>query len=74
MTKLNWEAAFKLTLYKNNKVMLEQFYDTFPLARKAGNYFLTTSEQDGIRRGYKIDDIRFDLEVIKKGDVPNGEL
>lgn len=74
MTELNWEAAFKLTLYKDNKVMLEQYYDTLPLARKAGNYFLTTSEQDGIRRGYKIDDIRFDLEVIKKGDVPNAGL
>lgn len=66
-----YENCFKLELFKDGKELLTQWYDTMPLARKAGMYFLSTSEQDGIERGFRITDTRFDLEVIKKGGVPD---
>lgn len=60
---------FVLTMYKNGRYFMTQSFDTLNLARKAAEYFMTTSQLDNNSRGYVIYDDRFNLVIVKKGDV-----
>lgn len=71
---MSFEGIFKLELFRDGKEFLTQHYDTMPLARKAGTLFMSTTEEDGIPRGFRITDTRFALEVLKKGGVPDDRL
>lgn len=64
---MSFEGIFKLELFRDGKEFLTQHYDTMPIARRAGILFMSTTEEDGVLRGFRLTDTRFGLEVLKKG-------